>query len=189
MHQRKSLHGAITGRWGINCSEFGHITASGHWNFSSFCTFPWPQLQVLASLHWVKQIKSFIMLLFCFLSSSLFTLSCSSCITTMALVLASFAQIHKAEKTDEPLHLIELKNKTICHPYTQKNTLIAAMAGNISWSYTGWKEPELLYPDASLHSLLSVPSQQQALHITWQTHKTDTTSGLIWVVGFGFFPL
>lgn len=55
------------------------------------------------------------------------------------------------------------------------------MAGYVSWSYAAVKNQGLLYPNASLNSLLSVPSQQEAEHITPELtdrDKTDTTSGL-----------
>lgn len=70
-----------------------------------------------------------------------------------------------------------------------KNTLPATMVGNVSWSYTGWKEPGILYPNASLNSLCHPSRKPSISPKSWQRERqTDTTPGLIWVVAF-FSPL
>lgn len=134
----------------------------------------------------MKQTKSYLTLLFCFLSSSPFTPSHLSCHTEMALALAFLSQIYKAEKTDEPLHLRELKKKQT-EKYTPSNN--------------GWKRQLELHrlerTRAPLFKCLpqqpfvcAIPAGSLVHHprADRQRDKTDTISGLIRVVGV-FSPL
>lgn len=102
----------------------------------------------------------------------------------MALVPAFLSQTHKAEKTDEPLHVKELKKAPNWKIHSQQQWL--EMSAGVTQA--GKNQGSFIQMPPSTAFCLCHPSRKPSISPkSWQRERqTDTTPGLIGVVAF--FP-